>query len=105
VPTYFGSNHYTIAQDLYWRGKRRGYPAGVSAAAAARARSATGRQEDRSAMNEEPTHKQSTLDTSARLAYERTYVSLISFGFTIAKVFAYLREKHSERGRFLAVGP
>ena len=46
VPTYFGSNHYTIAQDLSWRGKRRGYPAGVSAAAA-RARSTTGRQEER----------------------------------------------------------
>jgi len=77
-------------------------------------------------MNEEPTHKQSTLDTSTRLAYERTYlayertylahertlmgwvrtaISLISFGFTIAKVFEYLREKHGERGRFLALGP
>jgi uncharacterized membrane protein YidH (DUF202 family) len=38
-------------------------------------------------MNAEPTHKQSTLDTSTRLAYERTLmgwvrtvISLISFG-------------------------
>jgi len=26
-------------------------------------------------MNEEPTHKQSTLETSTRLAYERTYLA------------------------------
>ena len=66
-------------------------------------------------MNEEPTHKQSTLETSTRLAYERTYlahertlmgwvrtaISLISFGFTIAKVFEYLREKHGERATLL----
>jgi len=64
-------------------------------------------------MNEEPTHKQSIppLDTSTRLAYERTYlahertlmgwvrtaVSLISFGFTIAKVFDFLREQHGRQ--------
>ena len=67
-------------------------------------------------MYEEPTHKQSTLDTSTRLAYERTYlahertlmgwvrtaISLISFGFTIAKVFEYLREKHGERATLLS---
>ena len=72
-------------------------------------------QEERSAMNEEPTHKQSTLDTSTRLAYERTYlahertlmgwvrtaISLISFGFTIAKVFEYLRQKEGERATLL----
>jgi len=66
-------------------------------------------------MNEGPTHKQSTLDTSTRLAYERTYlahertlmgwvrtaISLISFGFTIAKVFEYLREKKGERATLL----
>jgi putative membrane protein len=68
-------------------------------------------------MNEEPTHKQSTarLDTSTQLAYERTYlahertlmgwvrtaISLISFGFTIAKVFELLREKHGEEATLL----
>jgi len=68
-------------------------------------------------MNEEPTHKQSTarLDTSTQLAYERTYlahertlmgwvrtaISLISFGFTIAKVFELLREKHGEGATLL----
>ena len=68
-------------------------------------------------MNEEPTHKQSMspLDTSTRLAYERTYlahertlmgwvrtaVSLISFGFTIARVFEFLREKEGERATLL----
>ena len=71
----------------------------------------------KSAMNEEPTHKPSTvrLDTSTQLAYERTYlahertlmgwvrtaISLISFGFTIAKVFELLREKHGEEATFL----
>jgi hypothetical protein len=49
-----------VAQDLPWRGKRRGYPAGDhSLSAAARARNTIGRHEERSAMNEEPTHKQS----------------------------------------------
>ena len=68
-------------------------------------------------MNEEPTHKQSTarLDTSTQLAYERTYlahertlmgwvrtaISLISFGFTIAKIFELLREKHGEEATLL----
>jgi putative membrane protein len=71
----------------------------------------------KSAMNEEPTHKQSTarLDASTQLAYERTYlahertlmgwvrtaISLISFGFTIAKVFELLREKHGEEATLL----
>ena len=71
-------------------------------------------------MNEEPTRKQSTppLDTSTRLAYERTYLahertlmgwvrtalSLISFGFTIAKFFEFLREKRLERAAPL-LGP
>jgi putative membrane protein len=71
-------------------------------------------------MNEEPTHKQSMapLDSSTRLAYERTYlahertlmgwvrtaIALISFGFTIAKVFEYLREKGASGRRFLALG-
>ena len=42
-----------------------------------RARSTIGRQKERSAMTEEPTHKQSMspLDTSTRLAYERTYLA------------------------------
>jgi putative membrane protein len=76
---------------------------------------AISQREERSAMNEEPTHKQSTLDTSTRLAYERTYlahertlmawvrtaIALISFGFTIAKVFELLREKHGERATLL----
>ena len=68
-------------------------------------------------MNEEPAHKQSMplLDTSTRLAYERTYlahertlmgwvrtaVSLISFGFAIAKVFELLREQHGEQATLL----
>jgi putative membrane protein len=68
-------------------------------------------------MNEEPTHKQpmAPLDTSTRLAYERTYlahertlmgwvrtaIALISFGFTIAKVFEYLREKEGARATLL----
>ena len=68
-------------------------------------------------MNEEPTHKQSMppLDTSTRLAYERNYLAhertlmawvrtalaLISFGFTIAKVFEYLREKEGARATLL----
>jgi putative membrane protein len=70
-----------------------------------------------SAMNEEPTHKQSTakLDTSTQLAYERTYlahertlmgwvrtaIALISFGFTIAKVFELLREKRGAHATLL----
>ena len=70
-----------------------------------------------SAMNEEATHRQSMppLDTSTRLAYERTYlahertlmgwvrtaISLISFGFTIAKLFEYLREKEGARAPLL----
>lgn len=82
-----------------------------------RARNTIGRQEERSAMNEEPTRKQSMppLDTSTRLAYERTYLahertqmgwvrtalSLISFGFTIAKFFEFLREKQAERAPLL----
>ena len=82
-----------------------------------RARSTIGRQKERSAMTEEPTHKQSMspLDTSTRLAYERTYlahertlmgwvrtaIALISFGFTIAKVFEYLREKEGARSTLL----
>jgi uncharacterized membrane protein YidH (DUF202 family) len=59
--------------------------------------------------------KQSPLDTSTGLAYERIYlahertlmdwvrtaISLISFGFTIAKVFEYLREKNGERATLL----
>ena len=76
-----------------------------------------GRLDERSAMDEEPTHEQSTrpLDTSTRLAYERTYlahertlmgwvrtaIALISFGFTIAKVFEYLREKEGPRATLL----
>ena len=68
-------------------------------------------------MNEEPTHNQSMppLDTSTRLAYDRTYLahertlmgwvrtalSLISFGFTIAKFFEFLREKQAERAPLL----
>jgi putative membrane protein len=68
-------------------------------------------------MNEEPSHKQSLLplDSSTRLAYERTYLahertlmgwvrtalSLITFGFTIAKFFEFLREKHTERAPLL----
>jgi putative membrane protein len=76
-----------------------------------------GRLDERSAMDEEPTHEQSTrpLDTSTRLAYERTYlahertlmgwvrtaIALISFGFTIAKVFEYLREKEGARAPLL----
>jgi putative membrane protein len=69
-------------------------------------------------MNDEPAHKQSmpSLDTSSRLAYERTYLAhertlmgwvrtalaLISFGFTIAKVFEYLREKQGARSTLLS---
>ena len=69
-------------------------------------------------MNEEPAHQQSVrpLDTSTRLAYERTYlahertlmgwvrtaIALISFGFTIAKVFELLREKEGERATLLS---
>ena len=55
------------------------------------------------------------LDTSTRLAYERTYlahertlmgwvrtaIALISFGFTIAKIFEYLREKEGPRATLL----
>jgi putative membrane protein len=68
-------------------------------------------------MNEEPTRKQSMLpsDTPTRLAYERTYLahertlmgwvrtalSLITFGFTIAKVFEFLHEKEGERAPLL----
>ena len=68
-------------------------------------------------MNDEPVHKPSAppLDTSSRLAYERTYLAhertlmawvrtalaLISFGFTIAKVFEYLREKEGPRATLL----
>ena len=74
--------------------------------------------EGRSAMKEEPADKQSVrpLDTSTRLAYERTYlahdrtlmgwvrtaIALISFGFTIAKVFELLREKEGERATLLS---
>jgi len=107
-----------VAQDLSWRSKGRGYRAGDhSFSAAARARSTIGRQEERSAMNEEPTHKRSMppLETSTRLAYERTYlahertlmgwvrtaIALISFGFTIAKVFEYLHEKEGARAPLL----
>ncbi|HYY27415.1 MAG TPA: DUF202 domain-containing protein [Chthoniobacterales bacterium] len=66
---------------------------------------------------EEPTHKQSISpsDIATHLAYERTClahertlmawvrtaIALISFGFTIAKVFELLREKHGERTTFL----
>src|SRR5262249_44626832 len=66
-------------------------------------------------MNEEPMHKQSMppLDICTRLAYEGTYlahertlmgwvrtaISLISFGFTIAKVFEYLCEKAGDAFR------
>ena len=73
--------------------------------------------EERSAMNEEPAPKESmpALDSSMRLAYERTYLahertemgwlrtalSLISFGFTIAKFFEFLREKQGERAPLL----
>jgi putative membrane protein len=69
-------------------------------------------------MNDETAYKQSMppLDTSTRLAYERTYLAhertlmgwvrtalgLISFGFTIAKVFEYLREK---QGKQTLLGP
>jgi len=68
-------------------------------------------------MNEEPTHKQSAakLDTSTQLAYERTYlahertlmgwvrtaIALISFGFTIAKIYELLREKRGEHATLL----
>ena len=68
-------------------------------------------------MKEKPTHKQpmALLDTSTRLAYERTYlahertlmgwvrtaISLISFGFTIAKIFEYLHEKEGARAPLL----
>jgi putative membrane protein len=68
-------------------------------------------------MNQEPTPNQSKppLDTSTRLAYDRTYLahertlmgwvrtalSLISFGFTIAKFFEFLREKQAERAPLL----
>ena len=68
-------------------------------------------------MNEEPTHKQSTtkLDTSTQLAFERTYlahertlmawvrtaIALISFGFTIAKVFELLREERGAHATLL----
>ena len=68
-------------------------------------------------MNDEPAHKQSVppLDISSRLAYERTYLAhertlmgwvrtalaLISFGFTIAKVFEYLREKQGKQATLL----
>src|SRR5215470_12409361 len=68
-------------------------------------------------MNEEPAHSQSMppLDTSTRLAYERTYlahertlmgwvrtaIALISFGFTIAKVFEYLHENEGARAPLL----
>jgi putative membrane protein len=102
-----------IAQDSSWCAKRCGYPAYLLL----RAHSTIDRQEERSAMNDEPTHKQSMspLDTSTRLAYERTYlahertlmgwvrtaISLISFGFTIAKVFEYLREKEGPRATLL----
>jgi len=57
----------------------------------------------------------SPLDTSTRLAYERTYlahertlmgwvrtaISLISFGFTIAKLFEYLRKKEGAQAPLL----
>ena len=68
-------------------------------------------------MNEEPTHKQPTakLDTSTQLAYERTYLShertlmgwvrtaiaLISFGFTIAKIYELLREQRGAHATLL----
>ena len=68
-------------------------------------------------MNEEPTHKQLTakLDTSTQLAYERTYLShertlmgwvrtaiaLISFGFTIAKIYELLREERGAHATLL----
>ena len=68
-------------------------------------------------MNEEPTHKQpaAKLDTSTQLAYERTYlahertlmgwvrtaIALISFGFTIAKIYELLREKRGEHATLL----
>ena len=104
-----------VAQDFSWRGKRRGYSAGDHSAAVRLCHDwAAGKK---SAMNEEPTHKQSTarLDTSTQLAYERTYlahertlmgwvrtaISLISFGFTIAKVFELLRETHGEEATLL----
>jgi len=90
VPTYFGSNHYTIAQDLSWRGKSRGYPAGDHSlsAAAARTRSATGRQEERSAMNEEPTHKQHR--QASKVLHERCPDLPRSLAGVMAAFFALL---------------
>jgi putative membrane protein len=68
-------------------------------------------------MDEQATQKQAlpALDASSRLAYERTYlahertlmgwvrtaIALISFGFTIAKIYELLREKHGERATLL----
>lgn len=68
-------------------------------------------------MNDEHKHDKTApqLDTSTRLAYERTYLAhertqmawvrtalaLISFGFTIAKFFEFLQEKQGEKAPLL----
>jgi putative membrane protein len=68
-------------------------------------------------MDEQATEKKSVpaLDISSRLAYERTYLahertlmawvrtalSLISFGFAIAKVFEFLHEQEGKRAPLL----
>jgi putative membrane protein len=56
-------------------------------------------------MNPEPAHEAgaAVLDTGTRLAFLRTALSLISFGFAIAKFFEFLREKRGEHAPL--VGP
>ena len=69
-------------------------------------------------MKDEPRHQEAAapLDTGTRLSFERTYLAhertqmawlrtalaLISFGFTISKVFEYLRQKQGDKGPLLS---
>ena len=66
-------------------------------------------------MSDDPIHNPPAPDTGTRLAYERTFLahertqmawvrtalSLISFGFGIAKFLDYLREQHGDRATLL----
>ena len=69
-------------------------------------------------MNDEPIHEKAAarLDTGTRLASERTYLtlertqmawlrtalSLISFGFAISKFFEFLQEKQGEKAPLMS---